>query len=309
MTASTSARHRRLLVQLARAYYVDRLSKVQIANEFGLSRFQVARMLDEAHDAGVVTITIESGETTDDDRAAEITTRLGVRSVIVVDETSRDVATTMGRAALRFVDAQAQPGQRIGISWSRTLDAAADFVPTLPRSTVVQLAGALQLGDEPPRQETFTRLGQDPAVHVTRLHAPLLVTASETADDLRALPEISGALAAADALDLAIVSIGAWEGELSSVRLKCTPEQRREAADAGAVAEISGRLVASDGSPVETINDRVIAVTLDQLRAAGTTVGVAHGAARATAVRAAAATGVIDVMLIDDELAAALSEA
>lgn len=306
MTASPHARHRRLLVQLARAYYVDRRSKVQIATDFGLSRFQVARMLDEAHDSGVVTITIESGAPEEDDRAEELARRLGLRSIVVVDESSRDVTTTMGRAALRFIDAQARPGQRIGLSWSRTLDAAAAFVPTLPRSTVVQLAGALQLDDNPPRQEVFTRLGQDPAVSMTRLYAPLLVTAAETATDLLALPEIRLALSAADDLDLALVSVGAWQGDLSSVRLKCTPDQRREAADAGAVAEMSGRLIDAAGKPVETINDRVIAVSLEQLRAAGTTVGVAHGAARADAVRATAASGVIDVLIIDDALASAL---
>lgn len=306
VTATPTARHRRLLTQLARAYYLDRLSKVQIADRFGLSRFQVARMLDEAHDAGVVTITVESGSSGLDDRADELASRLGIRSAIIVDEGASDVTTAMGRAALRYIDAQARPGQRIGLSWSRTLDAAASFVPALPPSTVVQLAGALQLGEEPSRQEVFTRLGQDPAVHVTRLFAPLLVTEADTATDLLALSEITLALQAADDLDLALVSVGSWQEDLSSVWLKCTPAQREAATAAGAVAETSGRLIAADGSPVDTINDRIIAVSLDQLRAAKTTVGVAHGAARADAVRAATAAGIIDVMIVDADLAEAL---
>lgn len=57
-----------------------------------------------------------------------------------------------------------------------------------------------------------------------------------------------------------------------------------------------------------TIDDRVIAVTLEQLRRAGTTVGVAYGRERATAVRAAAAAGILDVVIMDAALANALAE-
>ncbi|WP_029151210.1 sugar-binding domain-containing protein [Microbacterium indicum] len=302
MAATTDPRHRRLLAQLARAYYLEHRSKVQIADDFGLSRFQVARLIDEAHDSGVVTITIESEQPDRGDRGDVIARELGVRSVEIVDGGS-DTTVAMGRAALRHLDVSARPGQRIGLSWSRTIAAASAFVPALPRSTVVQLAGALQLDDAAPRQQVFTLLEQDPDVDMVRLPAPLLVTAPETAADLRALPEIRIALEAADDLDLAIVSIGAWRGSLSSVRLKCGPDLRRAAEEAGAVAETSGRLIAADGSPVTTLDDRVIAVTLDQLRAAGTTVGVAYGADRAAAVRAAARSGAFDVLIVDEPLA------
>ena len=66
---------------------------------------------------------------------------------------------------------------------------------------------------------------------------------------------------------------------------------------------MSGRLFAADGTDVTTIDDRVIAVTLDQLRRATTTVGVARGAERARAVRAACAAGILDIAIIDRALA------
>src|SRR5699024_901639 len=82
-----------------------------------------------------------------------------------------------------------------------------------------------------PSAEIFTRLGQDHAVSMVRLPAPLLVTEAETAADLRALPEISGTLAAADDLDLAVVSVASWAEGLSSVWEKCTPAQRQSGID------------------------------------------------------------------------------
>ncbi|UBH05188.1 DNA-binding transcriptional regulator [Leucobacter sp. Psy1] len=306
MAATPSAQQRRLLTQLSRAYYVEGRSKVQIAEDFDLSRFQVARLLQEAVETGVVTISIESGATEADERGRALATDLGVREVIVIDDAHDDTAVAMGRAALGYLDRHARPGQRLGIAWSRTLDAAAAYAPALPRGTVVQIAGALQLVDNPPSQNLFTRLGQDPAIHVIRLYAPLLVSAPETATDLIALPEIASAQRAADDLDIAVVSVGAWREGLSSVWQKCRPAEREAARAAGAVAETSGRLIAHDGTPVLTIDDRVIAVTLGQLRRAGTTVGVAYGSERAAAVRAAAAAGILDVVIMDAALADAL---
>jgi DNA-binding transcriptional regulator LsrR (DeoR family) len=229
---------------------------------------------------------------------------LGLDSVIIVDIPDETQASQqMGRAALSLVGRHAHAGMRIGLSWSRTLDSAAAFTPALPRCTIVQLAGALRLESHRPSSEIFTRLGQDPAVSMVRLPAPLLVTEAGTAADLRALPEISGTLAAADDLDLAVVSVASWAEGLSSVWEKCSPAQRQAGIDDGAIAEVSGRLFAADGADVTTIDDRVIAVTLDQLRRATTTVGVARGAERARAVRAACAAGILDIAVIDRALA------
>lgn len=304
VSTTPTARHRRFLAQLAKEHYLQGSSKVELAKAHGLSRFQIARLLQEAVDCGVVTISIEADAAHEDGRAERLATTLGLRSAIIVEfEHETHAAQRMGRAALSYVDRHARPGMRIGLAWSRTLDAAAEFAPALPRCTIVQLAGALQLGSHRPSAGIFARLGQDAAVTMVRLPAPLLVTEADTAADLSALPEISSALAAADDLDLAVISVAAWAQEQSSVWEKCSPEQRAAGLADGAVAEASGRLFDAAGAEVDTIDDRVIAVTLDQLRNAATTVGVARGAQRAEAVRAACAAGILDVAIVDEALA------
>src|SRR5947207_13927115 len=45
-----------LTARLARRYYIDGVSKSDIAEEFGLSRFKVARMLEKARSSGLVRI-------------------------------------------------------------------------------------------------------------------------------------------------------------------------------------------------------------------------------------------------------------
>src|SRR5262245_50551119 len=47
-----------LAARVARQFYLDGVSKVDIADQLGISRFRVARLLDAAREAGMVRIEI-----------------------------------------------------------------------------------------------------------------------------------------------------------------------------------------------------------------------------------------------------------
>ena len=53
------------LAHVARRYYVDSASKVEIAEELAISRFKVARMLEQALATGIVTITVDDARLVD----------------------------------------------------------------------------------------------------------------------------------------------------------------------------------------------------------------------------------------------------
>ena len=161
MSTVPTARHRRFLAQLARDHYLEGRSKVEIGKANGLSRFQVARLLQEAVDTGVVTITIEADAGEVDGLAEQVAESLGLNSVVIVDiPDDTQASQQMGRAALSLVGRHAHAGMRIGLSWSRTLDSAAAFTTALPRCTIVQLAGALRLESHRPGSEIFTQIGR-----------------------------------------------------------------------------------------------------------------------------------------------------
>ena len=52
------ADERRLLSALARRYYLEDAAKTDLAREFSMSRFRVARLLQQARETGIVTIEI-----------------------------------------------------------------------------------------------------------------------------------------------------------------------------------------------------------------------------------------------------------
>ena len=301
----------RLMADIARAFYLHGRSKTDIARQFSLTRFQIAKMLDDARALGIVTIDIRDDSRRSTTREELLSERLRIARVVIVDTSAGDRAedggSGLGIAMMRVLEELVRPGMTVGVSWSRNLDLAARFMPALPPCEIVQLAGALQLPGSGTLPRIIARLGTGPGTTTMPLYAPLVVDEVATAVDLRRQPEIAHALDRASDLDIAVVAIGSWQSGESTVWEKVSPADRDEARAKGAVAEISARLIDSRGDPVRTgLDRRVIGVTIDQLRAARQLVAVARGARRASAVMAAAAADLVTCLVIDDELAEAL---
>lgn len=300
--------HQELLAHIGRDYYLDNMPKVDIASRYGISRFQVARLLEEARTTGIVDITVHFPSERAD--TGWIESLLGIQQVVIAD-TSADqlhARTILGRATATEISRIARAGTTIGISWSRTLDIASRHIEILPKSDIVQLAGALPTAGDGNPMEIIQRLGRLSGGRTWPLWAPLVVDDVTTATGLLRQPEIAEALAKGNSLDLAVVAVGAWKPNQSTVWERVDNKVRREASESGAVCECSGRLLDKEGHTVVTeLDARVIGVTVEQLKRTPQVIAVAQGAARAEAVRAAAKAGFITTLIIDRPLAAALA--
>lgn len=198
----------------------------------------------------------------------------------------------------------------VGISWSRTLDQAARFLPALPPCSLVQLTGAFEIAGSGTLSRMLMQLDRRGGIRSYPLYAPLVVDEQAIAKDIRRQPVVAEALAQAESMDVAVVAIGAWSAGESAVLDKVSGDIRRTCAQAGVVAEFAGNLINARGVVVETpLDGRIIAASLDQLHAARHVIGFAHGAGRADALRAAAASGAFSSIIVDSTLAAAILDA
>src|SRR3954453_23229532 len=82
-----------LTASVARRYYLDGRSKVEIAEEFGLSRFKVARLLDAARESGLVRIEIGHPGLIDVDLSARLQSAFRVRHAVVVNTPAESPAS------------------------------------------------------------------------------------------------------------------------------------------------------------------------------------------------------------------------
>jgi DNA-binding transcriptional regulator LsrR (DeoR family) len=78
--------------------------------------------------------------------------------------------------------------------------------------------------------------------------------------------------------------------------------------ESGAVGEISYRFYDKDGKPVESpLNERVIGISLEDLRKANRVMALAGGESKTQAIAGALKLGVIDVLVTDKFTAARLT--
>ena len=70
---------------MARRFYLEGKSKIQIAEEFGVSRFKVARVLETALERDLVRIEIRVPAELDAERSDALRARYGLRHAVVVE--------------------------------------------------------------------------------------------------------------------------------------------------------------------------------------------------------------------------------
>lgn len=300
-----AGRDQELKVALASEHYLDGDSKVELARRHGLSRFQVARLLDEAREEGIVRIEIV-------DPAAEgraldpVAARLGISSVTVAAlRPGETVRAAIARQVARQLHTHLREGGRLGVAWSRTLMHLPEILGPLPRADIVQLVGPLSAAGYSIAQSSglVHALGRHAGGQVWALPTPLIVDSPQVAASLRSMEEVRTALDAADSLDVAMVSIGAWASDGSTLWARLRTDEQQRALEAGVVAEVCGILLNADGTVWHSaLEDRVIGVRPDQLRRARV-IAAAPTAGHPEAVIAAARSGLVDDLVLAPELA------
>jgi DNA-binding transcriptional regulator LsrR (DeoR family) len=301
-----------LLARVARLYYVDERSKSDIADELGISRFRVARLLDTARREGVVTIRIEAPTGVDADLSVELQKTFGLAHVVVVEHETGDVdglRRRLGQVAAEVLQEIVTTDDVLGLAWSRSLRGIGPAVTSIAACPVVQLTGALSGPDGSDILELVRRVAHAGGGHPHVFYAPLVAPDAASARTLRRQPEVARALELADQVTVAAVGIGAWEAGLSTIYDTVESAARDRAAQLGTIGEISGVLIGADGRPAQgVLSRRMIGVTGEQLQRTGTVLAVAYGRQKAVAVHAALRGGMINGLITHVDLARALLE-
>src|SRR5262245_36335392 len=128
-------------LRAAALYFVDGLDQSAVAQEMGLSRSGVSRLLQQARARGLVALEPRIPGTALRGLAALLAEHYGLKDVLIIQgEASRQA---IGEAAAHYLQTALRPGVTIGISWG-TADLIAALEPTPVRnSRVVQLAGGV----------------------------------------------------------------------------------------------------------------------------------------------------------------------
>lgn len=303
-----------LRLRAAWLYYNQGLTQKDVAEQLGISRTTVIRLLDEAMRRSEVQIWINEGIDDCVELAIKLERAYGLDEAIVVPAPAGGnvdaQAKSVGLALGQFLTEAIPDNYTIGVGWGRTMTASlASFRP--PRrdncKVVSLLGGIVAVHQTNPIDYTW-RLASQLGAECYMFLAPLLVDSVETKRNLIEKCGLEAIYRLAENLDLAIVScgdIGPHSTSLSEGFI--SKRELDELIEAGCICDTMFNFLDAEGNSIDhPINKRVMSVDLDTLKKAKHIVLSSGGAHRAMAIRATIKRIGCNTLITDESAAGAL---
>lgn len=297
----------RLLYKVAKAYYEDKLTQKQIGDRFGLSRVKVNRLLARARDEGVVQIQVVLPESSQPDVERRLEESCGLIEAVVVDgsDSHEGLLRNLGEGAAGYLRRVIGGGESVGITWGTSLYAMTEAMTQTAASAarVVQLLGGLGDPDADIHgAEIARRLSLLINARPRVLAAPGVVATPAVRRALLADPQVADTLELASRVDVAVVGIGTLDKHSVVLRSGTilSPEDIRRLKEKGVVGDIALRFFDRNGEPIDDeLNNRILGITVEQLRALTRVVGVAGGPEKFKAICGAIRGRLVNVLVTD----------
>jgi DNA-binding transcriptional regulator LsrR (DeoR family) len=300
----------RLMTKVARMYYSQSIRQAEITERLNIHQSTVSRLLKRAQQAGIVriSVTVPNGIHADLEDALE--SRFDLKEAIVVDSVNNNeeqIARDLGAAAAYFLELAIKPGEVIGISsWSAALLEMINAMHPSKgsaESKVVQILGGL---GNPAAQTHATHLTQRLASLIggsaILLPAPGITSSPEAKRVLMRESYVRTATGLFDNVDMVLVGIGALEPSklLASSGNVFSSHELSSLQKQGAVGDICLQFFDAAGTPVRTnLSERVIGITLPQVKKARRVIALAGGKRKTNAIMGALNGRWINVLITD----------
>lgn len=304
-----------LMVQVAKAYYELDRTQARIADDLGLTRWQVGKLLTEAKAEGIVRIAITPriGRTTA--LEVELQRSFGLRDAVVVptgEITDPALLTEMvAQAGASYLANLSPRPALLGISWGRTMSAVARALPPgwNPGAHVVLVNGSTALSATNARNAAVAEdFAQAAGGTATLLPVPAIVGRPGTRAALEDDPIVARVLALADAAP--VVCFGMGELSENSILVASgylAPQDVPRLRARGAVGDILGRFITASGQIAdEGLDARTIGLPLDALHRKTHAIGIVAGADKHVIAAAALRAGYASVIVTDEATARSL---
>lgn len=297
-----------MMYAAATMYYLEDATQAGIADKLGVSRPTVSRLLAEARRRGIVRIEVVTPpEVTESGLANHVAELLGLTRVhlapaVPPGASGASLAPTVS-LALREVGLRS--GDVLLVSSGRTVFEVSNAdLPPLPG---VVLAPTIGGHDEPEGWYQPNEIVRRFARKVGGVPQFLFAPAMPSRALRRSFLGDAGTRRVLDlwsAAKCALLGVGAPPLTRSSLPRFV----ERSAALEQSVGDVCSRFYDSDGQPVPWEGaERLMAMTLDQVRAVPVGIAVAYGESKVAAIRAGAAAGYFDRLVTDVPTATALA--
>jgi len=293
-----------LLTRVASLYYLEDATQAEIASLLGFSRPKVARLLRKAKDEGIVEIAIRTHPALNVKLESDVATSFGLsQAILVADQPNMESQRRLvGRAGADLLTRTLHEGSVVAIGMGRNVGAIPEQLTNPPERSctfVSAIGGSRQVGTGVNSNDICRRLAEHFRGFVESLYAPPYAESAAGRETLLQHKDVREALSRARTADILIVGIGDARDDSEVVQMGCfsTIEMARMR-KAGAVGDMLGCFFDVHGAPVAGgVEDRVVGLSVDDLRAIPRVIAVTSEPDKALAVLGALRTGIPDVLI------------
>jgi deoxyribonucleoside regulator len=283
-----------------------------------LSRVKVYRLLKEARERGVVQIQVSWPIERHNRLELALRERFGLQEVFVLKSPALNGVGSplpqLGRLGAQYLEQLLKDDMNLAICMGRSTYEVIQAISAgfHARVGVAQATGSLAFTVmELDSAALARRLAEKLGGEVYHLSSPLIADNVEAAQVLRNMRDIQRTLQRAAQADVALVGIGNLDPEISSFAKTgfFAPDVFADLKAKGAVGDIAGRIFTLTGQEHHSqYNERIIGITLDDLRRIPTVIAVCAGTEKGPALLGALRTRAINVLCTDDKAARAVLE-
>ena len=303
-----------LLYHIALDYHVHKKLQRSIAEELGVSQVQVSKYLSKAEELGIIRVEVVSPRA-DAEEARELRNQLidffGIDDAVLtpsfVQENLLHDALYRGAAGYLFREFEDVPLQA-GVGWGETTYGFVntEFNEQRPRWRIIPLTGgSMQIAS---KFFNINHIANEFAEKLQAVAQPLylpmvveqcIAELFKTSSDYRCVEKLwSG-------LDMIVCGVGSSIPRSPLFRRGLLEHSHvEELRDKGVVGDILTHYFDSEGRLIEAgIEPVMINVSVDQIRAAGSTLVLACGPRKHKSIAGALRTGLVDVLITDMDTA------
>jgi DNA-binding transcriptional regulator LsrR (DeoR family) len=298
------------LVKIAHLYYENDQTQQEISDQLGISRMAVSRALQKARDEGIVEIRVHYDEGYYEIEEA-LKEKYHLEDILITPpHTGESLKQLLAQNTAQYLQRVLDFGDLIGVGWGSTLS----FLPQYTRSfepmdlTFVPILGSVgQVPIHMHANHIAFGLSQTLGGRSRFLHTPAIVDSAQLRTALSASKSIRAALELAKKAKAAIVGISAPLDPLSTLNDAgyLTEEDLSKLEQAGASSEIGSCIYLNANSvPCEIeLRDRIMGLSYEDLKEIPSVIAVAGGASKHQAIQVALESGLVHILITDEETA------
>ncbi len=296
-----------LMIKIAWYYYMENLTQQAIADQLGISRMRVIKLLEKARQTGVVQFRISSSFDHRHSLETKLMESYHLKDCYIVptNPDPSEVNDSIAKAASIYIANHVTDNCYINFGYgdtsSRTIEYLAKCLEV--SASFVSLTGGVGYYLPNSASNIFN-------AKLYLIPAPLIMSSKEMADALRQENSVREVSSMIQLASMTIVGIGAMDSDATIVKSSILSHNDFLLLDMkGAVGDIICHFIDKDGNLVDTdIDSRLISVSLDTLNQLENVIGVAAGKHKVSAITSALKGGYLDILITDENTAELLCQ-